>query len=141
QAAGDLHAVQQRLGDRYPETDRGWTVSVVPLKVLIVGNVQANLWMLFGAGLLILLVASANVGCLFLAEVPGRAVEMRTRVALGATRPAILRQLLAEAAGHVAVGSAVGLILAAMALPVLRSQLPDVPRIAELRLDPGMVAI
>lgn len=135
QAAADFTTIQRQLGEQYPRTDAQVIVSTPRLKDRIVGDTANTLWLVFGTGLLILLVTCANVGCLLLAQAPARLGEMRTRAALGASRVDILRQLVAEASAYAIAGGSVGLGVAAVSLPIIRAQLATTPRIGELQMD------
>jgi predicted permease len=140
QARADLGMVQQRLGEQYPASDAGWTVVVEPLKDRLVGGVRLALWLLFGAVGLLLLIACANVACLLLAQLERRAQEMATRRALGAGRAAIARQLLTEGLVYALGGAVAGAGAAFAGVALLRSRLPDLPRISELAVDGRVLA-
>src|ERR1051326_9162310 len=79
QAQADLTAVQARLGEQFPQTDRGWGASIVPLKEEQVGGVRRSLWFLLGAVSLVLLAACGNVGCLLVAAAARRGPEVAIR--------------------------------------------------------------
>lgn len=135
QAQADLAAVQQSLGRRYPTTDAGWSVEVRPLKEELVGSLRPALLLLVGSVGLLLLTACANVACLLLAQLDARRTEVATRHAIGGSRGAIARQLLAEGLAYSAVGGLVGLAASFAGVELLRRRLPDVPRIADLVVD------
>ncbi|MPZ21471.1 MAG: FtsX-like permease family protein [Luteitalea sp.] len=127
--------MQQSLGKRHPTTDAGWSVEVTPLKEELVGSLRLALLLLVGSVGLLLLTACANVACLLLAQLDGRRAEVATRHAIGASRGAITRQLLAEGLAYSAVGALVGLAASFAGVALLRQRLPDVPRIADLVVD------
>jgi predicted permease len=139
-AEQDLIAVQARLAEQYPETDRGWSATVASLKEEKIGGVRRSLWLLFGAVLLVLLAACANVACLLLADATRREQEVAVRFALGADRPTVVRQLLREGLVLSACGSAVGLLLARGVISFLRAFATQLPRVQELALDWRLVA-
>jgi putative ABC transport system permease protein len=141
QARAELAAVQRKLGEQYPKTDAGWTVVLEPLKDRIVGNVRFALWLLLGSVSLLLLIACANVACLLLARLNGRTAEIATRLALGAGRAAIARQLLAEGLAYAAAGGLAGMALAFAAVELLRKRLPGMPRITELSVNGRMLLV
>ena len=103
---------------------------------------------LFGAVICVLLVTCINVVHLFLANAAGRRVELATRVALGATRAHLVRQMLTESAILAVLGGAGGLLLAAWAVPLLVAMapagvamaLPSIPRLHEIHVDWSTIA-
>jgi putative ABC transport system permease protein len=139
QAAKDLAAVQRRLGEQFPQTDRGWSASVTPLKEEHVGGMRRSLWLLFGAVSLLLLASCGNVACLLLADATRRQHDVTVRFALGAERGMVVRQLLLEGLVLAVAGSVLGLLLARWGVDALRTAATDLPRAAELRVDARLV--
>ena len=92
------------------------TIEVVPLLDDAVGEQRQSYLMLFGAVGCVLLIACANIANLLLARFAGRRKEIAARFALGATRGAVLRQLVTESMLVALLGGAVGLLLAQWAL-------------------------
>lgn len=135
QARSDLSAVQQKLGAQYPATDAGWGVGLDSLKDDLTGTVRAGLWLLLGSVSVLLVIACANVACLLLARLNGRAAEIATRCSLGAGRDVIARQLFAEGLVYSFAGGSLGMAAAFVGIDLLRIHLTDVPRITELRVD------
>jgi putative ABC transport system permease protein len=137
QATDDLGAVGRRLRDAYPESHRSDTaVRVVPLHVEVSGRSAAMLWMLFGAVVLVLLVACANIANLFLVRGTAYRRELAVRSALGASRGRIVAQLLAEAATLGVMGGALGLLVARVLIRALIATGPaDLPRVVEIGID------
>src|SRR5688572_23994186 len=140
EAQADLAVVQARLGEQFPDTDRGWSAAVAPLKEERVGGIRRSLWMLFGAVLLVLMAACANVACLLLADATRRERDIAVRFALGADRGRIVRQLLREGTVLSLAGAGLGLLLARWGIQVLRSGAAGLPRAEELAIDVRLVA-
>src|SRR5207248_6326746 len=110
------------MARRYPdENGNVRTTMVVPELERLVGNSRNALWILQGAVSLLLLIGCANVANLLLARATGRAREFALRSALGASRGALVRQLLLESLALGLLATAGGVVLAA---GVLRAILP-----------------
>jgi predicted permease len=136
QARGDMDAVARNLATEYPEANKGTGIFVNPLKEDITGDIAPLLYMLLGAVGFVLLIACANVANLLLARSAARAREFAIRMALGATRRRIVRQLVAESLLLAAAGGALGLLFAAWATKAALAVIPEtVPRTNEIGID------
>ncbi len=112
-ARAEMTAIGRRLQRDYPAINAGIDVNVVPLRDRLAGWARTNLLLLLGAVGMVLLIACVNVANMLLARSFGRAREMAIRTALGATRLALIRQLLAESLVLAAAGGLAGAILGA----------------------------
>jgi putative ABC transport system permease protein len=140
-AQAEMTTVARRLNDGLaPEVRRA--ISVVPLRVSLVGAERlVALWLLGGAVFCVLLIAAANVTSLSLARGFGRAREMAVRAALGASVPRIVRQVLVEGIVLAAVSGLIGTLLAAGAIHGVRTFGPGtLPRLSEMSLDLRVLA-
>jgi putative ABC transport system permease protein len=135
QALADLDAIANRIAQQYPKLVSGKT-SVVPLKQDLVGGVRRYLLMLAGAVVFVFLIAAANVTSLMLARAAERQKEIALRLALGATRLRLLRQLLTEGLTLSLLGGAAGVLLAVWSMDFLLAIAPgDLPRLQTARVD------
>lgn len=135
QARANLGAVQARLAEQYPDSDRLIAVDVVPLKAVTVGSVQGSLWLLFVAVSVLLLIACTNIAALLLARGSHRQHELAVRLSLGASRATLALQLLTETALLATGGAIVGLLVARAATTALGAVAADLPRIDEVAVD------
>ena len=135
QARTNLATVQAQLGRAYPETDKDLAVEIKPLKEMTVGESRGSLWMLFASVTLLLLIACTNIVTLLLARATQRQHEIAVRFSLGASRSAIVMQLLTEVFVLAFFGATLGLFVAAGTSKVFRSWASGLPRVEEIRLD------
>jgi predicted permease len=113
-----------------------WTIEIQPLQETLVGNVRPMLLVLLGAVILIVFIVSLNIANLLLARASGRQQEMAMRLALGASRARIVRQMLTESMLLSLVGGAAGIVTAFGTLSfILRFVPSNVPRLNEVRID------
>ncbi len=140
QAHSDMGRIQDSLNKQYPE-NRPKGIAIVSEIDDVVGEARPGLLILFGAVGLVLLIACANLSNLLLARATARHKEISIRVALGAKRWAIMRQLLTESALLAAAGAAAGLLFAVWAIKVLTRLAPGgLPRISSSSLNLRVLA-
>jgi putative ABC transport system permease protein len=139
QAQARLTAMAAQLRHDFP-TDyppqAQWTIEIQPLQGTLVGKVRPMLLVLLGAVILIVFIVSLNIANLLLARASGRQQEMAVRLALGASRGRMVRQMLTESMLLSLIGGAAGIATAVGALGfILRFVPSNVPRLNEVRID------
>src|SRR5579872_1485730 len=137
QAQADLSRIARNLARQYPDNNKWFDAALVEpeLQHLTRGS-RPPLWILFGAVTLLLLMACANVAGLLLARGSRRASEFALRVSIGASRFAIVRQLLVESIALSLCGAVLGVLVAFVLLRSIVSLVPlDIPRMQDAAMD------
>jgi putative ABC transport system permease protein len=142
-AQAKMDHLAAQLTEQYPLNyeSRGWKIGVVSLLDDYVRDARIGLLVLLGAVAFVMLIACANVANLSLTRATARRQEIAVRLALGAGRWRVTRQLLTESVLLALAGGAAGLLLAVWGAGLLLRFAPDdLPRINEVRLDGRVLA-
>lgn len=137
QAQADMETIAAVLAKTYQESNQGWSVRLVPIyDQLIEPSVRRGMVILLAAVGMLLLIACANVANLLLSRAVAREREISMRMALGASRLRIARQLLSECALYCSLGTVAGLVMSIWGVALVRRFAPQgLPRAESIAVD------
>jgi putative ABC transport system permease protein len=139
QARRDMHAIGEHLAEQYQATNKEWSTNTISLHEDVVGDIRPALLVLLGTVGFVLLIACANIANLLFARATGRRKEIAVRMALGAGRKRIVRQLLTESLLLSAAGGFLGFFLAYWGVDLLLAISSDnLPRKQDIHVDAMM---
>jgi predicted permease len=147
QAQAQVNALNNENLERFPEfkellINAGFHTEVKPLQDMLTGGVKGTLYLLWGGAGLVLLIGGLNIANLALARLALRRKEMATRIALGAGRLQLVRQLILENLGLALLGGLGGVVLGAGLLRTLNAiGLEHFPRASEVHMDSTVVLV
>jgi predicted permease len=147
QAQAQLNSINDENLLRFPEfkellINAGFHTVAMPLADLLTAGVKKTLYLLWGGAVLVLLIGGLNIANLALTRLALRRKEMATRIALGAGRAQLVRQLLLENMGLALVGGVAGLALGAGLLRAMSAiGLQHFPRAGEVQIDGAVVIV
>jgi putative ABC transport system permease protein len=135
-ARTEMDALAARLAAQYPDSNSNLGLEVTPLHEHLTGRVRRALWILLAAVACVMLIACTNVASLLLARASERQTEMAIRTSLGASRSALVRQLLTESVVVSLSGGLLGTLLAYDAVSLISSiNSSSIPRVDEISID------
>jgi predicted permease len=147
QAQAQVSALNNENLERFPEfkellINAGFNTKVKPLQDMLTGGVKGTLYLLWGGAVLVLLIGGLNIANLALARLALRRKEIATRIALGAGRAQLMRQLILENLGLALLGGLGGVALGAGLLRTLNAiGLEHFPRAGEVHMDSTVVLV
>jgi predicted permease len=147
QAQAQVNALNNENLERFPEIkeiviNAGFHTEVKPLQDMLTTGVKRTLYLLWGGAFLVLLIGGLNIANLALARLALRRKELATRIALGAGRAQLMRQLIVENLGLALLGGMVGIALGAGLLRTLNAiGLEHFPRAGEVHMDSTVVLV
>ncbi len=140
QARADMSGIAATIAKDNPESSAGWGATLVPAHEQVVGDIGDTLWVLFGAVVLVLVIACVNIANLLLARSARTAKEFAVRAAIGASQWALLRRSLVESGSLAGLGGIAGLLIAWWGIAALRPLIPaNVPRADNIGLDTSVL--
>ena len=141
QARTAMRTIADNLARAHPESNKDFSVSVVPLDEYVAGNLRPALLVLLGAVALVLLLTCANIANLLLSRAQARRREMAVRQAVGAGRGRLMRQMLTESLLLALGGGALGVAVAHAGTRLLVSLgPPNIPRLEQTTVDGHVLA-
>jgi putative ABC transport system permease protein len=124
QAAVEMKTITSRLDAQYPESNRGFGAHLESFREAFAGDTRLAVLVLFGAVVFVLLIACVNVANLFLVRGAARSREIALRLAFGASRARVIRQMLTESLVLAICGGVLGIVLGAWGISGLGYLLP-----------------
>ena len=141
QAKAEMNVIARNLAKQYPDSNKWYTTALVKPEVEhLVGDSSQGLQVLFGAVVLVLLIACVNVAGLLLTRGAQRSAEVALRGVLGASRMEIVRQMLVESLLLSLLGGLAGIPLATAILQGTIRFLPEMPRLNEVSVNGPVLA-
>lgn len=136
-ALEELNSIAAQLEQEYPETNEDFGAALIPMREFLFGDLHSGMRILLAGAILVLFIGCANIASILLVRVVERRSELSLRLALGAGRGELIRQVLAESLVLAAFGGVLGVALAYWGTAFL-NQIVQVPNFATVELD-GMV--
>jgi putative ABC transport system permease protein len=139
QARAEMNGITARLAEKYPLENSDGGMAMAAIRDEFVGDTRPAILVLFGAVMFVLLIACANVANLYLVRSAERSKEIAVRLAFGARRGRIIRQMLTESLVLAAIGGGLGILLGMWSLSGLSRLIPpDTLMGMDIRMDGGV---
>jgi predicted permease len=137
QARAEMSTIASAMGQEFPQTNKGWGARLDRIDdSMLDEGVRPSLLLLLAAVAVVMLIVCANVSNLLLAKAMGRRRELALRIALGANRTRLVRQLFTESVCLAMVSGICGIAVATLTIGALRSLLPPtLPRLDGVQID------
>ena len=140
EAQQDMASISDQLQREFPATNRDRTLHMGFLRDRTLGEAEKSLWLLMAAAMLFLLIGCANVANLLMARGVARQREIAIRIAIGAGRKRVVRQLLTESCTLAFLGGVAGYLLTYLAWKLLPLIAPvSIPRLVAARADASIL--
>lgn len=138
----DLLPIAGRISEKYPETNKDWSIRVTPLKEFEVGSARQALVLFLGATVFVLLIACVNIANLLLGRINSRKREFAVRTAMGGSRGRLVRQVLTESTLLALPGGILGVLLALWLTDLFVSlSPPGLPRLGDVAVTGSVIGI
>jgi putative ABC transport system permease protein len=134
-AESQVRSIQKQLAQEFSNTHQGWDGRVRSLSEIVTGRVRTPLFVLFAAALSVLVIACVNLASLLITHARDQSSELAVRVALGASRGRLIRQLGIQFMLLVMFGTVLGLVTAFLLVPLFVAWVPDIPRLDAIHVD------
>jgi putative ABC transport system permease protein len=140
QAEEEVEAIATQMQHEFPDTNRDYGARLIPLRMQIFRDLYPGMKVLLAGAIFVLLIGCANIANLLLVRLAERRADLSLRLALGASPPQLIRQVLTESLILAVVGGVFGVLLAIWGTRLL-ANLVQLPPLVRIQLDGGVLAV